>query len=89
MSEPTYEFIKGEGWVIKPTKNIITLLDGTRTAWEHRKPNEGEFFKMFYVWRTLEDCIARMGKINFQLASVWSGHYYFSSDYQYFTLERL
>lgn len=44
-NEPTYEYVKGQGWVIQPNDNhIITMQCGTRVRLESRPPKSGESY---------------------------------------------
>jgi hypothetical protein len=45
MSEPTYEYVKGVGWVAGYDE-IVTLACGTTVRVEHRPPDPGE--RYFY-----------------------------------------
>lgn len=48
MSEPTYEYIKGQGWtIVQPI--IVTMACGTRVTLEFRKPRPGERATFNYV----------------------------------------
>lgn len=42
MTEPTYEFIRGQGWVVAPPDCIATRSCGTRVKIEFRPPRRGE-----------------------------------------------
>lgn len=58
MSEPTYVYVKGEGWVIE--QNIITLACGTRVRWEIKQWNEltqEDRCVAFYASRTVDECV--------------------------------
>lgn len=45
MTEPTYEFVKGQGWVIQTfDRHIAMFEDGKRVSIEAREPNPGEAF---------------------------------------------
>ena len=46
--EPTYEYIKGQGWVLNNKQSkVLTFKDGVKALVENRKPNRGE--KYTYV----------------------------------------
>lgn len=42
MTEPTYEYVKGEGWVIGA--NIYTMTCGTSVRIHFRAPETNEFY---------------------------------------------
>lgn len=47
MTEPTYEYIKGQGWVVQPphpVSDVYTLKTGERFRFEFRKPRPGEYY---------------------------------------------
>lgn len=43
MSEPTYEYVRGKGWV-QVLGRVFTMKCGTVVRMEPRKPNPGEKF---------------------------------------------
>lgn len=46
MSEPTYEYVKGQGWVVSNTPRSATgyLTTGERFHFEFRMPLPGEYY---------------------------------------------
>lgn len=45
MTEPVYNYVRGQGWIVQyPT--IITMLDGLTAYLEYRRPEIGER----YTW---------------------------------------
>jgi hypothetical protein len=43
MTEPIYNYVKGEGWVLT-LENLITMACGTVVRLEYRRPVLGEYF---------------------------------------------
>lgn len=54
MNEPTYEYIKGHGWVVQ--NNTLTMRDGVNVRIEFRRPKTDEYglwtHTPFTVWDT-------------------------------------
>lgn len=47
MQEPTYEYVKGRGWVVAPlcdVSPVYLLASGERYRFEFRKPKPGEYY---------------------------------------------
>jgi hypothetical protein len=42
VTEPTYEFVKGQGWVPFNNERVITMSCGTCVKLEYRLPDNGE-----------------------------------------------
>jgi hypothetical protein len=43
VTEPTYVYIKGEGWLVE-TAPVVTMGCGTKVRLELRNPKEGEHY---------------------------------------------
>lgn len=51
MAEPIYEFVKGEGWVVRNTESaVVTMRCGTVVRIEKRTPQRGEY----YCWKSYD-----------------------------------
>lgn len=49
MNEPTYEYIKGKGWVLVPPNcSVFTMACGTVVRIEPRPPNPGDYFSWIF-----------------------------------------
>lgn len=70
MTEPIYEFVKGEGWVVKTHDFIYAQdRDGIPVRLVRRRPNEGEPF--FFGLRDMTQDINHVGNYALSQFSLW------------------
>lgn len=47
MTEPTYEYVRGKGWM-QVLGHIVTMACGTAVRCENRRPNPGERYSLVF-----------------------------------------
>lgn len=47
MTEPVYEFIKGQGWVVNGFNARTEIIEGIKVTISERRPEDGERFLVY------------------------------------------
>jgi hypothetical protein len=86
MNEPTYEYVKGSGWVPARVNEVYSYGRHKRIEVYQRIPEEGDAFVEGFLNWTMEDALNHVGGFSWVSYLTYRAHE-FNPNCQYFTLK--